>query len=721
MSAIVPYACVFVSSFCVMVVELVAGRLVAKHLGSSIFTWTSVIGVILAGLALGNEIGGRFADRRAPHRVLAALFLAASGVSLAIPAVNRVVAEWVALWTLSWPVRVSLHVAAVFFLPSMVLGTISPVAAKMALDRGRLPGRTLGSVNAWGVIGSLLGTFLTGYWFIPSFGTARVVWAVAAFLGAASLILASGWMLRASWVGALLACGILQIGPWAWARKAGATLRMREEPAPQLVVEVESAYSDIRVLASGEGERERRHLLLDKMMHNTVALHAPDAFEDRYLRMFRMITHVTHPAPDPVRTLTIGGGGYLFPRYIERHWPGSRVEVVEIDPEITHVARVALGLPESTTIASLHEDGRTFVNRLVEREEMGETIERYDLIYLDAFNDYSVPYQLTTVELAQAIRRVLAPTGVYMVNAIDSFQDGLLLGALIATLEEAFPFVRVFYEGTPESLRSNVRETFVVFASGASVDFSGVLAEVPGTPGFREVGETERASLKARGVVLTDDHAPTENLLAPVVSRSAPGLAAGALVSRGVAALNREEVGDAQRLFRHALAIDPTNARAHRYLGYVEAKRGNLVPARAEYREALRLDPSLRDAVIELVMMLEQHGQVDEAAEVLAQSVAANPGDLELRNNLGILHARRGDATAAIRTFMELAREAPDYFEGRRNLGLALLQAGDSAAVQELEAAARLRPDDASVQRALERARSLTTGDPSAGKTRGLP
>jgi Flp pilus assembly protein TadD/spermidine synthase len=695
-----------------MVVELVAGRLVAKHLGSSIFTWTSVIGVILAGLALGNEIGGRFADRRAPHRVLAALFLLASGVSLAIPAVNRLVAEWVALWTLRWPVRVSLHVAAVFFLPSMVLGMISPVAAKMALDRGRLPGRTLGSVNAWGVVGSLLGTFMTGYWFIPSFGTARVVWSVAAVLGAASLLLASGWVLRGSWIGLLAIGGVLQLGPWAWARKAGAHLRLREEPAPQLVVEVESAYSDIRVLASGEGSQERRHLLLDKMMHNTMALHAPDEFEDRYLRLFRVLSHVARPSPVPLRTLTIGGGGYLFPRYIERHWPGSRIEVVEIDPEVTRIARDAFGLPASTTIASRHEDGRTFVNRLVEREALGEAVERYDLIYLDAFNDYSVPYQLTTVELAHAIHRVLDPSGVYLINAIDSYQDGLLLGAMVATLEEAFPFVHVFYEGTIESLRSNARETFVLYASPVRFDFTGTVAPSPEVPGVHELGEAEMAPLRARtrGLILTDDHAPTENLLVPVVSRSAPGLASGALVSRGVAALNREDLRDAEQLFRRAVAIDASNPRAHRYLGYLESQRGNVDLARAEYARALRLDPQLREAVIELVVMLEKHGLVDEAAEALAHAVAANPTDLELRNNLGILHARRGDATAAIRTFSELARAAPDYFEARRNLGLALLQAGDaSAALGELEAAARLRPDDASVQRALERARSLTT------------
>jgi tetratricopeptide (TPR) repeat protein len=420
-----------------------------------------------------------------------------------------------------------------------------------------------------------------------------------------------------------------------------------------------------------------------------------------------------------MRSLTIGGGGYLFPRYIERHWPGSRIEVVEIDPEITRVARDAFGLPDDSAIVSLHEDGRTFVNRVLEREKLGEPSAPYDLIYLDAFNDYSVPYQLTTVEIAHAIRGMLEPDGAYMVNAIDSFQDGLLLGALVATLEETFPFVRVFYEGTGQSLRLNARDTFVLFASPAPFDFTGAVAPAPETYGLHVLGESETAAVRqrARGLVLTDDHAPTENLLIPVVARSAPGLAAGALVSRGVAALNHEDLDGAEDLFRRAVAIDAWNARAHRYLGFIESKKGRFDAAIGEYSEALRLDPGLRDAAIEMVVMLEGQGRVDEAAGVLAEAVAANPGDLELRNNLGILHARRGDATSAIRTFSEIVRADPEYFEARRNLGLALLQAGDAAAaLPELEAAARLRPEDPSVQTALERARGSTTGDRAAAK-----
>jgi predicted membrane-bound spermidine synthase len=77
-SLVFPCATVFISSFCIMVLELVAGRLIARFLGASLYTWTSVIGVVLAGITLGNYLGGRIADRFSPRKALAVLFAIAS-------------------------------------------------------------------------------------------------------------------------------------------------------------------------------------------------------------------------------------------------------------------------------------------------------------------------------------------------------------------------------------------------------------------------------------------------------------------------------------------------------------------------------------------------------------------------------------------------------------------------------------------------------------------
>jgi MFS family permease len=131
---IIPSLTVFLSSACIMIIELVASRLIARHLGSSLYTWTSVIGVVLAGITVGNYIGGRIADKYQPRKALSTLFCLASIACVVIIILNNIVGEWIWLWELSWPMRVFSHVTLVFLLPSALLGTISPVVAKMALD-----------------------------------------------------------------------------------------------------------------------------------------------------------------------------------------------------------------------------------------------------------------------------------------------------------------------------------------------------------------------------------------------------------------------------------------------------------------------------------------------------------------------------------------------------------------------------------------------------------
>ena len=273
------------------------------------------------------------------------------------------------------------------------------------------------------------------------------------------------------------------------------------------------------------------------MMHNTYDPQKPDVFEDRYLRIFQTLSHVVRPEPVALQTLTIGGGAYLFPRYIERHWPQSTIDVVEIDPALTRIAQDVFGLPPNSSIVTYPVDGRVFVNRLREESALGRETPLYDLIYLDAFNDYSVPYQLTTAEFDRQITALLKPDGAYLINAIDSFRQGLLLSAMVNTLGETFSVVHVFYEGTAATLRANPRETFILFAAQREFDWGRIVRAHPEENGLHVLTEEELAQIRRRtnGAVLTDDLAPTENLLAPVVQESAPGLAAGAS-SRGESA-----------------------------------------------------------------------------------------------------------------------------------------------------------------------------------------
>ena len=138
-----PTLVVFIANVCIMVLELVAGRIIAPQVGVSLYTWTSVIGVILAGMSLGNYLGGRLADRYASLRLLGTMFVVGGLASLGILGMDQLhIVDWV-----TWPivVEILLMITVLFFLPAVALGTISPIVVKLAMRNLDAAGRTVGT------------------------------------------------------------------------------------------------------------------------------------------------------------------------------------------------------------------------------------------------------------------------------------------------------------------------------------------------------------------------------------------------------------------------------------------------------------------------------------------------------------------------------------------------------------------------------------------------
>lgn len=204
-------AIVFASSVCIMVLELTASRLIAAYLGQSLYTWTSVIGVVLAGISMGNYLGGWLADRYDPRKVLGWLFLIAGMLTFSVLYINNWAAETPRPESMGWQMWVMLVVTWVFFLPALALGTISPVTASMALKRSMKTGITVGNIYAWGAMGSIAGTFLAGFWLIGAFGTNQIVCGTAAALLVMGALVAAGqWVFRTAVVlGALQFVGMI--------------------------------------------------------------------------------------------------------------------------------------------------------------------------------------------------------------------------------------------------------------------------------------------------------------------------------------------------------------------------------------------------------------------------------------------------------------------------------------------------------------------------------
>ncbi len=498
-----------------MTVELVAARLIARHVGSSIYTWTSVIGVVLAGIAAGNWMGGRLADRYRPASALGALFAVASLAAFSIPALNRAVGGWAFLWKQEWPVRIAAHVFMVFFIPSLSLGCIGPVAAKMALDLGRQAGRTVGNVYAWGAVGSIVGTFLTGFVLIAKMGTLAVLLSVGCALALVGLLFGARSLFPLLWAGLALALVWITMGPWQKGRQLGTRLGFFWERYSTVLHLDESQYSFIQIEQEAEPP-SMRALSLDHLIHAYIVMDSPDDLQYDYEKIYDSVTKTAARDRTRFAALFIGGGGFVFPRYILSKWPGSYVEIAEIDPRVTEAAHRAFGLARDAPLRIANLDGRNHVDDLLRRKLSADPPPLYDFIYGDAFNHYAVPHHLTTVEFNDKLRRLLSPSGVYMMNILEVYDSGKFLGAIINTFRKTFPHVYVFCtEETGPAEGSNRRDTYVVVGALRPLEGRALLAGVPGSALTPQ--HVEFLVRQARGIVLTDDYAPVEQLLEPVI------------------------------------------------------------------------------------------------------------------------------------------------------------------------------------------------------------
>jgi len=514
-----PALTVFVSSGCIMTLELVGGRLIARYLGASLYTWTSIIGVVLLGISIGNYIGGRIADRFATGKALAILFMTSSVACVLTISSNNLVSTLMWPAALSWPMRVAIHVCLVFLLPSVLLGTIGPIVAKRALQQGLAAGRTIGDLYAWGAIGSIVGTFATGFYFIARVGTVTTIWGIGAVLLLMSI---AYWpRFRAAYVWAIIFAALMIVTNTSgkWAETVGSLFFLSRQRDPRILYESESQYSYISVRQLSTSPDIRSISLNNDYARNRIVMDDIRILPDPYMRIYAAVTSRFGAGKDALSVLVLGGGGYVYPRYVEDVWPKSHIDVVEIDPRITEAAVEALGLDKDTSINIITMDARNYIDGLLERRRNGLSIRKYDFIYGDTFNDLAVPYQLVTREFNDKIAAILTDDGIYMLNVIDLYDSGRFLGALANTLGKTFAEFHIVSRASSHSKCNS----FVIIAGKRRFSIDGIDRHEMLAGLHLEVfsdSQIETLVDKANHIVLTDDYAPVENLLAPAVVRA---------------------------------------------------------------------------------------------------------------------------------------------------------------------------------------------------------
>ena len=487
------YLTEFFAGMSVMAVELGASRLLAPYFSSSQIVWTIIIGTIMIAMALGNIYGGRSADRHpSPHRLYGRILVAAVWIA-AIPVVGKYIVLGISA-ALVFAVNTNFLIWAafaacmvIFVFPLFLLGTVTPSLAKYSVDSLDDSGRTVGNLGAFNTIGSIIGTFVPTFISIPAVGTSATFLIFAGILLALSLAyFASAGTGRAKSVTAgvlFLACCF-----------TGAESHFAFWE-PNLTYEGESIYNYLQV------KEDERHVILSTNVLFGVqsVLMKQEGLTGMYYDYAMAAPLMTGKAPEDCRMLILGMGTGTYATQCNRYFGPMDIQGVEIDEKITELARTYFELPSSVQVSTY--DGRAYLNAVT---------DQYDVIMVDAYQDITIPFQMSSVEFFTLVKEHLTEDGVMVVNMnMRGGGEGNINQYLADTIADVFDCV---YTGDVGGTTN--RELFAMnHGDGPERMEAGRTGLADG--GLAAMMERVQGNLKAYeagNYLMTDDRAPVELL-----------------------------------------------------------------------------------------------------------------------------------------------------------------------------------------------------------------
>lgn len=471
---------VFICGAAVMILELVGSRLLAPYLGTSIFVWTSLIGIILGSLSLGYWLGGKLSDLKPDYKIFSGIIFEAALWIAGVAFFNEIILILVEKFVRDIRYGAVLASLILFTCPSILLGMVSPYAVRLKIKAVDESGQTVGLLYAISTIGSIAGTFLTGFVLLAYFGTTSILLSLSIFLLLASILAYVPYFFKTKMVFILFfsICALAS-------DSSGAILRGDE------FIDVTTPYN--RVWIIDEKESNKRIMVLNGAINSAMYLDKDDLFYP-YTEFYRLGGHFNLALK---RCLMIGGGGYSYPKDFLKENPNTYLDVVEIDPYLTALAKKYFKLPNNSRLTFYHEDGRTFLNR---------TKNKYDAIFIDAYDDVSIPFQLTTQEAIQKMFEALNEEGIVIINIFSALEGetGMFLQAEYSTFKSIFPQVYLFpvYYLDNRSALQNVM--LVALKSSVKPSF---ISNNPSLNRYLKHLWTE--PVKKDLPILTDDFAPT--------------------------------------------------------------------------------------------------------------------------------------------------------------------------------------------------------------------
>ncbi|MBR6505647.1 fused MFS/spermidine synthase [Candidatus Saccharibacteria bacterium] len=484
----IDYIILFVLNSAEMILELVAARLLSPYFGNSNFVWTAIIGIILLATSLGNVVGGKIASWKNPKFWVGSILLLASIYISFTPIIDAPILQ--SIKDVEMGVQISSIVGSIIFflIPSIILGTITPVIMKERIGNSKDKGKESGRITATIAIGSLAGTFLGGFLLIPALGTKLIFSLLGAIIIPAVILLRPlrGVKIKKYKISfttilfIAIMTSVISVVVANFGTKYDA-------------ISIDTEYGRI-IIEDGQSDGEDiRYYRQSGAYSSATYLDEERKFElvFDYLKKYDMMFDYL----DVKQVAMIGGAAYQYPKYFISHYLDKKMDVIEIDPVSTEIAKKYFYLDDLIStygeerLGLYNDDGRVFLSNIN---------KKYDAILNDAFSGEVPVGILATLEAAETIKQQLNPDGVYMSNILSAIEGdgGRFLRAEIKTLKKVFKHVYVVQvnEGTTRKDFTN----WMVIATDNDKHQPETIIEV---------------DLSDDDIVLTDDYNPIDSLI----------------------------------------------------------------------------------------------------------------------------------------------------------------------------------------------------------------
>ncbi len=424
---------VFVTGACVLILEVTAIRILSPFFGNTIYSYSSILSVILGALSFGYYFGGKYADTHPVQKSFYGIIMlsGATVFFMELLIITFVPQFAYSLQFTSGPLVVS---CILFALPSFLLGTLSPYAIKLQslANPKEGVGELSGQVFFFSTMGSIAGSLLTGFFLIPNFGVQTIILATGGILltiGATGYLLYDGDKKKAYSI-VIISLAFIS-----------AILSIKDSQASGVAYQTDGVYEKLLVYDTKMRDRGTRILMQDRSASSAIDKENGNlVFEyAQYYSIYKLL-RIT-----PQRALFLGAGAYTFPNAILKDSPNAEVDIVDVEPKLYDIAKTYFGLENLPRMHNINDDGRKFLHN---------TTKSYDYIYSDVYGTvYSIPPHMTTKEYFELVESRLSKNGIVLANIIGSLDPevGTFTFSEMRTFLEVFPNSYFFAVNSPNT------------------------------------------------------------------------------------------------------------------------------------------------------------------------------------------------------------------------------------------------------------------------------